>query len=68
MQTKIDTAYREAHQRCPNCLGMHVYQTLLSWDYAPDENNAHCVDCQWAGIVDNLVPKLQAKEVSHSAI
>jgi predicted RNA-binding Zn-ribbon protein involved in translation (DUF1610 family) len=57
MPDKIDAAYRAAHQRCPSCGGVNVFRTLLSWDYAPDENRAHCEDCKWAGIVDHLIAK-----------
>lgn len=43
--------------KCPNCGGKRIEQTIKS-GAVPDTNKAYCHDCEWVGIVRDLLPPI----------
>lgn len=49
--------YYKKHACCPNCGCSKIEQTLVCYIDVPDRNKAYCINCEWEGIVDDLVPE-----------
>ena len=55
---RLRLEYRKKHDVCPKCGSDDVMRTLMGVGSSPvDDNRATCQDCQWVGIVHDLVPR-----------
>lgn len=41
--------------KCPNCKSDSIFQTYVGIISGPDTNRAECSNCDWVGIVEDLI-------------
>jgi hypothetical protein len=58
--------YNKNHVACPQCFSKSVWQTCMGclWlnEKYKDTNRARCSNCDFVGIVDDLVPERSSNE------
>lgn len=64
--------YHKNHKACPECGSDSIWSTTGPWGPTPyqrggpDRNSAKCTNCQWVGVVDDLVPIVEESRIVYN--